>query len=183
MPSPTAPASCTSEKEKWVGLHKPDFVPSASRPPAWSFIWRPLSGPLSAHADCDYYPELSTPFGACGQAGLSPVLSCTARGLSCLLPYGQSGGLLPRLFTLAHLRRSSDGRFVFCDTFHCPGLLQNLQRLRAARCLAVSGLSSRPRILRPRRATTPADPQALYPARATCQEGFCVPLAVPLYLQ
>ena len=36
-------------------------------------------------------------------------------------------------------------RFVFCDTFHCPGLPQNLQRLRAARCLAVSGLSSRPR--------------------------------------
>ncbi len=36
-------------------------------------------------------------------------------------------------------------RFVFCDTFHCPGLPQNLQRLRAARCLTVSGLSSRPR--------------------------------------
>lgn len=40
---------------------------------------------------------------------------------------------------------SYEGRFVFCDTFHCPGLPQNLRRLRAARCLTVSGLSSRPR--------------------------------------
>gem|GEM_PF-3349268 len=41
---------------------------------------------------------------------------------------------------------SYEGRFLFCDTFHCPELPQNLRRLRAARCLMVSGLSSRPRL-------------------------------------
>ena len=40
---------------------------------------------------------------------------------------------------------SYEGRFLFCDTFHYSGLPQNLRRLRAARCLTVSGLSSRPR--------------------------------------
>lgn len=50
--------------------------------------------------------------GICGQAGLSPVLSCTAWGLSCLLHCCRSGGLLPRLFTLTHLRSDELRRAV-----------------------------------------------------------------------
>ena len=41
-----------------------------------------------------------------------PVLSCTARGLSCHDDHSSRGGLLPRLFNLT--RRS--GRYIFCDT-------------------------------------------------------------------
>lgn len=44
-----------------------------------------------------------------------PVLSCTARGLSCPLDCSRGGGLLPRLFTLAS--RRTGRRYVFCDTF------------------------------------------------------------------
>ena len=82
--------------------------------------------------------------GTCGRAGLSPVLSCTTWGLSCLLPCGWSGELLPRLFTLARQSLSPAWWYVFCDTFRCPGLRQRPPRFHAARCSAVSGLSSRP---------------------------------------
>jgi hypothetical protein len=47
-----------------------------------------------------------------------PVLSCTARGLSCHDDHSSCGGLLPRLFNLT--RRS--GRYIFCDTFRGGGL-------------------------------------------------------------
>lgn len=48
---------------------------------------------------------------------ISSVLSCTAWGLSCLLPYGRSGELLPRLFTLARpLARPS----AVCFLCHFP---------------------------------------------------------------
>lgn len=62
-------------------------------------------------------------------------MSCTAWGLSCLLPCGWSGGLLPRLFTLAPLRfqigdlRFQKGGLLFCDTFRCPGFRQRPPRL------------------------------------------------------
>ncbi len=47
-----------------------------------------------------------------------PVLSCTARGLSCRGDRSPRGGLLPRLFNLG---RRGD-RYVFCDTFRGGGL-------------------------------------------------------------
>ena len=61
-----------------------------------------------------------------GRAALSPVLSCTAWGLSCLLPCGRSGGLLPRRFTLAALAR---GGLILCDTIRCPGFRQRPPKL------------------------------------------------------
>jgi len=89
--------------------------------------------------------------------------------LFCLAPHGVchasfiavgAVGSYPAVSPLPSIARGFGGRFVFCDTFHCAGLPRSLQRLRAACCLTVSGLSSRPRIpqARPRRATTPADP-------------------------
>ncbi len=62
-------------------------------------------------------------------------MSCTAWGLSCLLHCCRSGGLLPRLFTLARLPfqirdlRLPKGGFLFCDTFRCPGFRQRPPRL------------------------------------------------------
>ncbi len=54
-------------------------------------------------------------------AAMLPVRPCTIRGLSCLLDYSRSGGLLPRRFTLvAPSPFGSGGRFVFCDTFRHP---------------------------------------------------------------
>ena len=47
-----------------------------------------------------------------------PVLSCTARGLSCHDDHSSRGGLLPRHFNLT--RRS--GRYIFCDTIRGDGL-------------------------------------------------------------
>jgi hypothetical protein len=49
---------------------------------------------------------------------ITPVLSCTARGLSCRDDRSPRGGLLPRHFNLT--RRS--GRYIFCDTFRGGGL-------------------------------------------------------------
>lgn len=47
-----------------------------------------------------------------------PVLSCTARGLSCHDDRSSRGGLLPRHFNLT--RRG--GRYIFCDTIRGGGL-------------------------------------------------------------
>jgi len=47
-----------------------------------------------------------------------PVLSCTARGLSCRDDHSPRGGLLPRHFNLT--RRG--GRYIFCDTIRGGGL-------------------------------------------------------------
>lgn len=47
-----------------------------------------------------------------------PVLSCTARGLSCHDDHSSRGGLLPRLFNLSRL----GGRYIFCDTIRGGGL-------------------------------------------------------------
>lgn len=81
----------------------------------------------------------------CGQAGLSSVLSCTAWGLSCLLPCGRSGELLPRLFTLAAQIAPHGG--IFSATLSVTGgLRRQPPPLRAARCLMVSGLSSPKRL-------------------------------------
>lgn len=46
--------------KRWAGLHKPDSVPSASRPPVRSFVCPRLAAPAPARAECDYYPESST---------------------------------------------------------------------------------------------------------------------------
>lgn len=135
----------------WVGLHKPDSVPRASQPRVWSFVCQTGSpGPLPSlreGSECDYYPESSIP----PKRNLRPsrpfpVLSCTTWGLSCLLPCGRSGELLPRLFTLALRSRSPVRWYVFCDTFRCLGLRRRPPRFHAARCSAVSGLSSRPHL-------------------------------------
>ena len=45
------------------------------------------------------------------------VLSCTARGFSCLANCFASGELLPRLFTLACTSLPKNRRCLFCDTF------------------------------------------------------------------
>jgi hypothetical protein len=101
---------------------------------------------------------------ACGQAGLSPVLSCTAWGLSCLLPRGRSGGLLPHRFTLTHPHSGSDnGRFVFCDTVRDAGLLRRPRacaRHAALRCPDFPPVRAPPK--QNRRAIPPADPFSLY---------------------
>ena len=47
-----------------------------------------------------------------------PVLSCTARGLSCHDDHSPRGGLLPRLFNLTCRGR----RYIFCDTIRGGGL-------------------------------------------------------------
>ena len=47
-------------EKRWAGLHKPDSVPSALRPPVRSFVCQRLAAPASARAGCDYYPESST---------------------------------------------------------------------------------------------------------------------------
>ena len=47
-----------------------------------------------------------------------PVLSCTARGLSCHDDHSSRGGLLPRHFNLSRL----GGRYIFCDTIRGGGL-------------------------------------------------------------
>ena len=59
------------------------------------------------------------------------VLSCTARGFSCLANYSASGELLPRLFTLTCLREeqlffSKNRRCLFCDTFRQRPLSRTL---------------------------------------------------------
>jgi len=47
-----------------------------------------------------------------------PVLSCTARGLSCHDDHSSRGGLLPRHFNLTCRGR----RYIFCDTIRGNGL-------------------------------------------------------------
>src|SRR5438477_1516091 len=50
------------------------------------------------------------------------VLSCTARGFSCLADCSASGELLPRLFNLACTSLPKNRRCLFCDTFRQPRL-------------------------------------------------------------
>ena len=82
--------------------------------------------PCSAVRDHRYSPRDAT-IPEDRRTGCPPsVLSCTAWGFSCLAHYCASGELLPRLFTLACLRRreansfpyiSKNRRCLFCDTF------------------------------------------------------------------
>jgi len=69
----------------------------------------------------------------------SPVMSCTTRGLPCLLSYPWSGGLLPHLFTLTPTSRS--GLFSAALSV-LLGLNPTIPRFHKARCSIVSGLSS-----------------------------------------
>lgn len=78
-------------------------------------IQQELGGPC-----CDYYPG-SSPKRP-GRLPVFPVLSCTARGLSCPLGHPRGGGLLPHHFTLTRLGKRSGGRYIFCDTFRQPAL-------------------------------------------------------------
>jgi hypothetical protein len=107
--------------------------------------------------------------GTCGQAGLSPVLSCTAQGLSCALDHSRAGGLLPRLFTLTLLRRGSEGRYVFCDTFHDRSLALPASTLARGTlpCGVRTFLSGKSRDS-PQR-MPPADPLLKYPKRGKWQ--------------
>jgi hypothetical protein len=54
----------------------------------------------------------------------SPVLSCTTRGLPCLLSYHRSGGLLPHHFNLTCVL-ADHRRFIFCCTFRPVRLAPN----------------------------------------------------------
>ena len=101
-------ATCSPSCEGcWIGRCKPDSVPSPFSAGDDHLSTRLLPGRIHLLSE------------TCERAALDPVLSCTAWGLSCLLHCCWSGGLLPRLFTLTLLCRSSERRFVFCDTFHC----------------------------------------------------------------
>ncbi len=73
--------------------------------------------------------------GGIGRANQPPARPCSRQGLPCLSPCGESGGLLPHLFTLT---LPKVGRSVFCGT---------VPRLAPAGCYPVScpvepGLSS-----------------------------------------
>jgi hypothetical protein len=162
--------------KKWVGHHKPDFVPSAFRLLAWSFIWR-----SPAEREADSYlrrmrllPGVIHPSACAGEfaARRAFLLFCLAPHGVCHASFIAVGavGSYPAFSPLPSDAKGFRGRFVFCDTFHCPGLPQNLRRLRAACCLVVSGLSSHPQVPQAalRRATTPADPSAPYFARIPC---------------
>ena len=137
-----------SEKSQWIGRCKPDSVPSPFGAGDDHLSTRLLPGRI---------PRLSA---GCERAALGPVLSCTAWGLSCLLHCCWSGELLPRLFTLTPLCRSSEGRFVFCDTFHCCGLRPQPPTL--ARGMLPCGVRTflTSAVLRPDARSSPADPRA-----------------------
>jgi len=87
-----------------------------------------------AEAGCDL-PGSSPACAGDGVASLLPVRSCTARGLSCLLDYSRSGGLLPRRFTL--IRPKPDGLFsvtLSVDPGFRTGSPAFHTRLAATRC-------------------------------------------------
>ena len=85
-------------------------------------------------------PGSCRPWPAPGRRPVSPALSCTARGLSCLLDRSWSGGLLPHLFTLT-LRQAEGG--LFSATLSVGrGSRPGCPRFHGACCLVVSGLSS-----------------------------------------
>lgn len=121
---------------KWIGRCKPDSVPSPFSASDDHLSTRLLPGRI---------PCLSA---GCERAALGPVLSCTAWGLSCLLHYCRSGELLPRLFTLTSLAQGGLFSVTLSIVVACA---RNLQRLRAACCPVVSGLSSRLRSCDPTR--------------------------------
>lgn len=69
-----------------------------------------------------------------------PCLSCTARGLQCLLCCLRSGELLPPRFTLTRAETQA-----VCFLLHFPSAAPceyGVSRFHGTRCLAVSGLSS-----------------------------------------
>ncbi len=137
------------EKQKfwsWIGRCKPDSVPSPFSAGDDHLSTRLLPGRIHLLSE------------TCERAALDPVLSCTAWGLSCLLHCCWSGGLLPRLFTLTLLCRSSERRFVFCDTFHCCGLRPQPPTL--ARGMLPCGVRTflTSAVLQPDARSSPADP-------------------------
>lgn len=79
-----------------------------------------------------------------GRAGNPFVLLCLApRGVfPDPLSHPRGGELLPRHFTLTLLRRSSERRFIFCDTIRRSRITRGLPDFHRARYLVVSGLSS-----------------------------------------
>jgi hypothetical protein len=124
------------ELKEWIGRCKPDSVLQHCCLSDDHLSTRLLPGDL---------PHLAM---SCERAALPPVLSCTAWGLSCLLPCGWSGGLLPRRFTLTSLARGG----LFSVTLSIAlAFAESLRRLRAACCPMVSGLSSRPQSCDPTR--------------------------------
>lgn len=131
---------------EWVGRCKPDSVPAIAGVAAVISLDADLAARAPRLRGVRLIPEGFLPLArGCGQAGLSSVLSCTAWGLSCLLPRGRSGELLPRLFTLA-ARIAPHGGMFSVTLSVTGGLRRQPPPLRAARCLAVSGLSSPKRL-------------------------------------
>ena len=80
--------------------HKPDSVPGAGAPGDGHLSKRLIPGNISR----------SRSPGKPARQAVLPVLSCTARGFSCLVDYSSSGGLLPHHFTLTPLLRM--GRYL-----------------------------------------------------------------------
>lgn len=64
------------------------------------------------------------PGDPCRAGDPSPVLSCTTRGLPCLLGYRRSGGLLPHHFNLT-CALAGHRRIIFCCTFRPVRLAPN----------------------------------------------------------
>ena len=56
----------------------------------------------------------------------SPIWPCSRWGFPCPADCAAGGGLLPRRFTLAALRRRSGGGLIFCGTFRRPRLSPRL---------------------------------------------------------
>jgi len=110
----------------------------------------------------DYYPDVSISFRRLASGPLLVLFCLAPHGVyrASFIAVGAVG--LPRPFTPTLLRRSSERRFVFCDTSHCQGLAPaNLQRLRAAcRPVGVPDFPSRLRSCNPTRGHPQADPKA-----------------------
>jgi len=104
------------------GRYKPDSVPAFQQVTVISLLpgLRLVPLPKQGATNTRGYP---TAFAAVRpRRAVSSVLSCTAWGLSCLLPYSRSGELLPRLFTLA--RRIAPHGGMFSVTLSVTGALR-----------------------------------------------------------
>ena len=78
------------------------------------------------------------------QAACFPCLSCTAQGFSCPRPCGAGRWALTPPFHPCPPTLAGRRRFIFCDTVRQRAFSRPTARVHhAARCLVVSGLSSK----------------------------------------
>lgn len=160
-------------RKRWRHLRKPDFVPRRS--PGGSTViplTRTSRPAFPASRPGATNPGLSWRLAPPGSDRLPVFPVCLAPRRVFRAPglAARGGGLLPRLFTLASKPLRAGRRFIFCDTVRQRGLSPPTARVHhAARCLVVSGLSSRTRSEKQTPATVsgaanPAFPQ-LHPPR------------------